>query len=105
MEESIGGLTQEQVEKLKKQHGPLTLITVGEDSEELHFFFRKPDMNTMRAVGSQAERDPIGAAQIYFKNCLVHGDKSYVDDVEVFTSIAPYLQELIKEKKVVLKNL
>lgn len=105
MDELIGGLNQIEIDKLKEKHGPLILIAVGDEGSEEHFFFRKPDMNVMRAVSSQVERDPLGAAQIYFKNCLVHGDKSAVENVEIFVSIAPYLQELIKEKRVVLKNL
>lgn len=100
-----GGLTQADIDKLKAKHGAITLITVFEaDDTEAHFWFRKPDMNTMRAVVAVAEKDPVQATTVYFKNCLILGDHEAVNDVETFMSIQPYLQELVKEKQVQVKN-
>ncbi len=102
-----GGLTQAEINKLKKKHGALRLITVLENDDEtkaIHFWFKKPDMTIMSAVQSLAEKDPIAATQLFFRSCLVHGDKSYADDVDVFMSIQPHLEALIEEKKVIVKN-
>jgi len=99
-----GGLTQAEIDKLKKKHGSLRLISVEDGDTHIHFFFKKPNMNVIAAVQTIAERDVIAATQQFFKECLVHGDPSYVDDVDVFMSIQPHLEKLIEERKVVVKN-
>lgn len=99
-EELKGGLTSQQIEALKKKHKAkvIHLISVKtEDGEELFFWFKKVDMTTMSAVGSFAETDPIKAAQVMFKNCLISGEVSYADDVEVFLAISEHLNVLMSK--------
>lgn len=100
-----GGLTQVEIDKLKARHGKLTLISVsdGEDGEH-HLWFKKPSMDVIKAASSQVNSSPIDSAQIFWKNCLVKGDNTLVDDVEIFTSVAPLLNELVEERTTEVKN-
>jgi len=100
-----GGLTQSQIDQLKKKHGPLTLCEVKTAEHEFEYFwFKKPDMKVISAVTKFLASDPLRANQIYFKNCLVEGDSSAADDVELFTSLMPYLTDLVKTFDVQVKN-
>lgn len=96
-----GGLTEEQLEALRRKHGKLKLITVDGDR---HFWFKKPDMNTVSASAAIAEADPIGASIVYFKNCLVVGDANAADDPDILLSMTPHLMGLIERKIVEVKN-
>ncbi len=104
-EKTHGNLTEGEYSELVKAHGKLTSIVVGEDTAEpIWFHFKKPDMKTYSAAAAMYERDPVAASQVFFKNCLVHGDAKYADDVEVLPSIAPLLQQLIQKKTASIKN-
>lgn len=98
-----GGLTQAEIDNLKKLHGPLTLVTVKSDPVQ-HFWFRKPDRNVLSAASSAAIENPILSLEIYFKNCLVSGDESAINDVDIFSTLMPHLNELIERKETEVKN-
>lgn len=95
-----GGLYQSEIDTLRKQYGPLTLITV----EGNHWWFRKPDMATLSASAAVSDRDPVASLLVYFNNCLVKGDASAADNVDVWIAIAPHLSTLIEEKKSEVKK-
>lgn len=101
-----GGLTQEHINALKQKHGTVTLIIVDEGSDNpINLFFKKPDMKTLSAVVKISERDPIAGSQLFFRECLVHGDKSLSEDVEIMVNVSPHIQELIGDRQVTVKNL
>lgn len=96
-----GGLTQAEIDALKKEHGELTLVSIDGEGD---WWFKKPSMQTLSAAAAIAERDPMGSTLIYFNNCLVKGDPKAADNVDLWVSIAPTLQTLIEEKKSVVKK-
>lgn len=100
-EDVIAGLkTQKEIDDLKKKHGPLTLITVNDQ----HFWFKKPDMNTLSASAKIALENPMESSMIYFRNCLVDGNHKAAEDVDTWVAIAPHLNGLIEEQKVEVKK-
>lgn len=98
--EIAGGLTQSEIDALKKEHGKLTVVSI----EGRHWWFKKPNMATLSASAALAERDPMGSAMIYFTNCLVIGDAKAAEDVDIWISIAPHLNNLIDSKTAEVKN-
>jgi len=96
-----GGLTQSEIDALKKEHGKLTLVSI---EGEGHWWFKKPNMATLSASAALAERDPMGSAMVYFTNCLVKGDPKAADNVDLWVAIAPHLNGLIEEKRTEVKN-
>ena len=76
-----GGLTQSQIDALKNKHGKITVVTVEpteEKGDDLHFWFKQPNSQTMSAVTKLSETDPYRSIQIYFTSCLIKGDASYL---------------------------
>jgi len=103
--EAAGGLKPSEINALKKKHGPLTLVTLGDTLETLeHFWLKKPSMATVKASTKVAESDPMESAMIYFKNCLVKGDEQVIEDVDRWLSLAPHLENLIETRKATVKN-
>jgi hypothetical protein len=98
-----GGLTQEEIDSLKKRYGPLKLVTVKGNPDQ-YFWFRKPDKKILSAASSQALQNPVASLEIYFNNCLVHGDKKAIEDVDVFSSLMIPLNELIEQRETEVKN-
>lgn len=100
-----GGLTQSEIDRLKKEHGKLTLITVkDENDQDIHFWFKKPDMKVMSATAKVAKTDSIQAAQIFATNCIVKGDISLLEDVDIFSSLAEPIMELVETREVEVKK-
>ena len=104
---TIPGLPDPKLTQLKKKHGQLTYVKVdGKDGgDDLHFLFKKPDMFTLSAAAKVGDGDPMRATQIYFSNCLVYGDASAVDDVDIFMSVAPELNALVETRQVEVKKI
>ncbi len=104
--EVAGGLSQGEIDQLKNDYGDLILISVkDEDQSEDHYWFKKPDMNTMEAAGSMIERNPVKANTIVIQNCLVKGDKNKaISDVSTYVTLAPHMEKLINQKDSEVKN-
>lgn len=100
-----GGKTQAQIDKLKKQHGKLTLIST-EDAEgkPLHIWLKKPNMNTVKAAAKLMQTSPLDAVITYGKNCLIDGDPGVFDDVDIITTISDDLMDLVEQRTKVVKN-
>lgn len=96
-----GGLTLLEIEALKKKHKvkSIHLVTVESEDGELYFWFKKPDMTTLSAVASIADKDPIKSAQVLFKNCLIKGDADYANDADVFPSVSQHLHKIMNQAK------
>lgn len=97
----VGGLNEDQIQALKNKHGKLTLVTVEND---IHFWFKKPNMETLAAAAKVSQKDEMEAAKVYFKNCLIKGDQSLIEDPEIFLAVAPHLEKLLEKKATTVKN-
>lgn len=99
-----GGLTQKQIDQLKKEHGSLMLITLkGNDGDE-HFWFKKPDMDTMSAYMKIVQADPLKAGQLIFNSCIIKGRKKAVDEVETFLSLMKDLSTIAEKMDTEVKK-
>lgn len=99
-----GGLTQAQIDKLKKKYGKLRLVTLKMEGGDEHYWFKHPNMQTMSAVAKFAESDPMKSSQIFFSNCLVKGDEGTVNDVPKFISVSPHIMDMIEKHQTEVKN-
>lgn len=99
-----GGLTQDEIDNLKRSHGELLLVTVKKDGDELHFWFKKPGSATMSNYLRQQMQDPYRAGQIIFNDCLISGDNTAVDNVEIFMNILPALSGIIEKLETEVKK-
>ena len=106
--EMRGNLTLGEYNALTAKHGKLMPIKVEADEAdglpEQWFWFRKPTMPEMAAMTKFVDSDPLQSGQIMFRSCLVKGDVTAVDDVDLFTSISPLLSGLIKKRVAKIQN-
>ena len=99
-EELTGGRTPAEIEKMRKQHGTLLLVsTTDAEGLSLYFWFKKPDMKVMGAVTKLAATDPLMSNVVLFKNTLINQENvGHVDDVEVMMAVMPHLETLVKAR-------
>ena len=97
-----GGKTQEQITALKKSYGEIICITI--KNPDRHFWFKKPDINTVSAASAVLETNPVQANKIFFINCLIEGDEKAIDNPDDYYALAPSLMSLIKKQEVEIKN-
>ncbi len=94
----IGGLSEADVVKLKRQHkiDRVILVTIKSDKEEgkeEYFFFKPMSLEVYAAMLKVGQNDMMKGAKVIFINCLVHGDKTACDDLR-FLGIMPQLDKL-----------
>lgn len=99
--------TQGEIDALKRKHGKLFQVDVEPDGDApaLIFLFREPDRKTMSATVKISQTDPLQAAEIMVKNCLVWGDAKELDNMAVFTAVSAQFEEINKARTATIKNL
>lgn len=102
----IGGWTQAEIDKARKQHGRLMLVeTTGPDGEELAFWFKRPDMKVMGAVTKLLQQDPLQANLVLFRNCLINQQLAkWAEDVEVMMAVMPHLESIVEVRAAEVRN-
>lgn len=86
-----GGISEEQIEQLKKKHGKLVRIDVV-DGEETHVgYFKRPDFTTIKAVTQVAKTDEVKAGEVMFDNCWVGGSPELRKDALLFMAVQKQL--------------
>ncbi len=101
-------ITEQQITKLKKQHGAIYLVEVAPEEgggEALQFLFKKPDRATLSAAAKFAVSDPIKSGEIVIKNCLVHGPAEELDDIGVFQAVSAQFEEVTRARQASIKKL
>ena len=98
-----GGLTQEEIDELKKEHGELLMVGVGGKEKE-YFWFKKPNASTMSNYLRLQNNDPYRAGQVVFNDCLVKGRPEASEDVTVFMNVLPQLSDIIEQLEVEVKK-
>jgi hypothetical protein len=102
------GLTPTLIEKLKRKHGPLWLIEVAPEASgdtALEFVFKKPDRKILSAVAKVGRTDEVEAGYVLLVNCLVWGEKEYLDDIQVFSALSQKMEALNAPRIATIKNL
>ena len=70
-----GGVTEDNINHWKNQHGRVSEVTVEDEDAGLRLvgYFRRPDMKTMQAFSAAAKNNEIKAAELLFDNCWLGG--------------------------------
>lgn len=80
----------EKLEKLKKDHGPLTAIIV----DGKVGLFKKPTRTILGSASAYASTDIIRYSEIIAESTFVDGDRELLDDDDYFLAILPELSLL-----------
>ena len=100
-----GGVTEAQIEAWKGKYRKVVRIDVV-DGEELHIgYFRRPAIDTLKAVGAISKKDEMEAALVLAKNCWLGGSEALLTDGVLFTGTAKELGALMNATQSSLKNL
>ncbi|WP_163444432.1 hypothetical protein [Flavobacterium columnare] len=71
----ICGLTDAQIEALKRQHGFLVIVDVVQGGTTYNAIFKEPDFAVLEATGSIGKNNEIKAGIALYENCVVAIDK------------------------------
>ena len=92
----------------KKQYGKVYEIRVAPEEEgeqDLVYYFRAPDRKILAASQKMASIDPLQAAEVIIKNCLIQGDENALEDMSVFQAVAEQFGEINKVRESQIKKL
>lgn len=100
----IGELPQEALYELKTKYSRIYLIEVEDESETHCLYLRRPDFNTIKAVGKVAKDDPVESSRILLVNCKVAGSDAVLEDGVLLMAAGNASSELLISAKAHLKN-
>ena len=100
-----GNLTEAQIEAFKQQHRKSFAIEIA-DGDEVHIgYFKRPTMETLKAVTKVARTDEVEAGKVMFDNCWLGGSAELRTDALLFMAVQKKLGEVLNGFKGIIKNL
>lgn len=100
-----GGVTEQQIQQWKAQHGKVIRIDVVE-GEECHIgYFKRPSLETMRATASIGKTDEFKSSEVMFDNCWLGGSEYLRKDAVLFLETVKQLSTLFQSCMSSIKNL
>lgn len=93
--------TQEEIAKLKVQHGELHLIKF----EDKAAIFKSPDRKTIAYASTAATKNPMAFNEVILQKCFVAGDKEVYEDDRYFMGASAQVANLIEIKTATLEKL
>ena len=99
-----GNLTEAQIEAFKQKHRKGFAIEIP-DRGEVHIgYFKRPTLETLKAVAKVARTDEIEAGKVMFDNCWLGGSEELRTDALLFTAAQKQLAEVLNGFKGLIKN-
>ncbi len=100
-----GDLTEAQVEMFKQSHRKSFAIEI-QDGDEVHIgYFKRPTLETLKAVTKVAKNDEVEAGKVMFDNCWLGGSADLRTDALLFMAVQKKLGEVLNGFKGLIKNL
>ena len=100
-----GGVSEAQVEAWKQQHRKSFAVEV-QDGDEVHIgYFKRPTLETIKAVTKVAKTDEVKAGEIMFDNCWLGGSEELRMDALLFMAVQKQLGTVLNGFQSLIKNL
>ncbi len=100
-----GNLTEAQIEAFKQQHRKSFAIEIA-DGDEVHIgYFKRPTLETLKAVTKVARTDELEAGKVMFDNCWLGGSEELRTDALLFMAVQKKLGEVLNGFNGIIKNL
>ena len=93
--------TQEEIAKLKAEHGEIFMLTV----EDKACIMKTPSRKTLSYASVAGEKDPLKFNEVMLKQCFVVGDPEIRDDDKYFLGASTQMKDLIQVKESKLEKL
>lgn len=94
-------LSKEQIEALKKKHGEIFEVEVGDKI----CYLKRPTRKVLSLAASQTQRDPLKYNEVVLANCWVDGDEEIKTVDAYFLGVSGVLDQLVEIKQADLKKL
>ncbi len=100
-----GDLTEEQIAAFKEKYRKSFSIEI-KDGSEIHVgYFKRPTLETLKAVTKMARTDEVEAGKVMFDNCWLGGSEELRTDALLFMAVQKKLGEVLNGFKGIIKNL
>lgn len=100
-----GNLTEAQIEAFKQKHRKIFAIEIA-DGDEVHIgYFKRPTLETLKAVTKVARTDEVEAGKVMFDNCWLGGSEELRADALLFMAVQKKLGEVLNGFNGIIKNL
>lgn len=100
-----GNLTEAQVEAFRNKHRKSFAIEIA-DGDEVHIgYFKRPTLETLKAVTKVARTDEVEAGKVMFDNCWLGGSEELRTDALLFMAVQKKLGEVLNGFNGIIKNL
>ena len=100
-----GDLTEAQVDAFKAQHRKCFAVEI-QDGDEVHIgYFKRPTLETLKAVTKVAKSDEVEAGKVMFDNCWLGGSQELRTDALLFMAVQKKLGEVLNGFQGLIKNL
>lgn len=100
-----GNLTEAQVEAFKQKHRKSFAIEI-KDGNEVHIgYFKRPTLETLKAVTKVAKTDEVEAGKVMFDNCWLGGSEELRTDALLFMAVQKELGTVLNGFRGLIKNL
>jgi hypothetical protein len=73
-EKLVCGLTEPQIEGLKKKHGFLVVVDVKQGDKTFNAIFKEPTFDVLEATGAVGKNSEIKGTIALYENCIVKAD-------------------------------
>ena len=91
-EDPIGKLSQEEIAKLKNQHGEIFALKVGNSI----CYLRKPTRKSLGYASVAGKDNPLKFNEVILNDCFLAGDETIKTDDTKFLSASSKLSEIIE---------
>lgn len=98
--ELTGKVSQEQIDKWKKEVGHVWEVTVGDSV----CYLKKASRATLRAALTFVEKDKIKYMEIIVENCWLGGDENIKKEDDSFYGLMAVVPELVEAKDADIKK-
>ena len=100
-----GDLTEAQVDAFKAQHRKSFAVEI-QHGDEVHIgYFKRPTLETLKAVTKVAKSDEVEAGKVMFDNCWLGGSQELRTDALLFMAVQKKLGEVLNGFQGLIKNL
>ena len=77
MEYPICGLSEDQIEELKQEHGVVILGTVKQGKDTFHAIFKEPNFTVLESVGAISAKSEVKGSVALYDNCVIVADEAF----------------------------
>lgn len=102
---TICGLTPEEIQNLKEEHGELVLVEVSAEGVTHQVIFKEPTFKHLEAITKISKTDEVKAAQAAYINYVVKADKAIEKRDLLKLKAVEALMVRVQNTKATAKNL